>query len=379
MPGERKGRAVFQSFILESVSPSSAEILQRTVALFDPTARCLHVILRNGHPHLALPKNGEAAQRTLSLYQPQRPAGRLIATTLRYLAKSRLHSLLARTIALPAAASIPLEPPLPPISPGTCGLMLGSPEHRIRRAIASYRAANGWEVAKVAFGPAGIKMLAQEATTLVEFSARTTAAPACLGLHCGQDVTILRMPRIGGIPLATGSFHQALALLDAWISVLPPRPAATFPEWIAITNALTEMPGGPAILGRISKLQLTPVLRHGDFARWNLLVQPDGTLIALDWEWGGTDGMPGLDLVHYFLQDARLVRRFAPTEAIASTLADLRRPEAAAYLARTGWDGDTMLPLIASLAYKQGAKQQDNENMLDAAVKINLKTKLPER
>lgn len=247
--------------------------------------------------------------------------------------------------------------------------MLGSPEHRIQRAIASYRTETGWEVAKVAIGSEGGEMLAREAATLKEFSTLTSAAPACLGLHRGSGITILRMPRIGGTPIAAGTFQQAVALLDDWISDLPARPAASFPEWEAIVKALDGLPHSSGTLERLGKLNLAPVLRHGDFARWNLLVQPDGRLIALDWEWGGNHGMPGLDLVHYFLQDHRLVRRLAPRAAINATLVDLRSREAAAYLAKTGWTGDPILSIMASLAYKQGAEQQENTDMLTAVMK----------
>ena len=323
---------------------------------------------RNGHPHLALPADSEAARHTLALYQPQRTAGKLVTATLFGLTKVGLHRQLVPSIHLPPSTPEILEPALPTITPGTCGILLGSPEHHIRRAIASYRTAEGWEVAKIALGADGEEMLTREAATLTEFSAITTAAPPCLGLHRGHDLTILRMPRIAGTPVAAGSYLPAIALLDHWVSDTTPQPASAFPEFPIIATALVGLPGGLAIIDQISALRLTPVLRHGDFARWNLLAQSDGQFMALDWEWGGNNGMPGLDLVHYFLQDARLVSRLDPTSAITATIELLRRAEPAAYLAKTGWPNDPILPIIASLAYKQGANQQDNQDMLTAAL-----------
>ena len=323
---------------------------------------------RNGHPHLALPDGGDAALRTLALYQPQRPAGKILSAALRGLAQVGLHGWLTRSTHIHGAASEPLSPPLPAILAGSCGIMLGSPEHQIRRAIASYQTASGWEVAKIAIGCEGEEMLNREAATLEEFSALTSAAPSCFGLHRGQDITVLRMPCIEGTPLASGTSDQPLALLDRWISNLPARATTTFPEWGDIARTLAPLPGGAIALDHLSAMHLAPVLRHGDFARWNLLAQPDGRLIALDWEWGENNGMPGLDLVHYFLQDARLVRRLPPADAISATLTDLRRPTAAAYLQKTGWTGNPLLPLIASLAWKQGAGHQENRIILSAAV-----------
>ncbi len=353
---------------LATIPPTNSDVLRRAISCFEPDARCLHIVRRKGHPHLALPISGDAARRTLALYQPQRPAGKILSGALRTLAKVDVHGLLTRKMDLPDCAPEALEPPLPTIIAGTSGIMLGSPEHRIRRAIASYQTTRGWEVAKLAIGNDGEEMLAREAATLIEFASLTSAAPSCLGLHRGKGITVLRMPRIEGTPLAAGSSDQALELLDAWISDQPDRTAADFPEWGDITRALIDRPSGPQALKRLASMRLTPVLRHGDFARWNLLTQLDGKLVALDWEWAGTDGMPGLDLAHYFLQDHRLVQRFAPVEAISATLAELRRPAAEAYLRKTGWSENPLLPVIASLAWKQGAGHQENRIILDAAV-----------
>jgi aminoglycoside phosphotransferase (APT) family kinase protein len=118
----------------------------------------------------------------------------------------------------------------------------------------------------------------------------------------------------------------------------------------------------------LENLQLQPVIRHGDFARWNLLRQNDNSLIALDWEWGHPTGMPGLDLVHYFLQDARLVARMEPSEAIRLVCSLLELPLSCNHLDKTGWPRKAMLPIIASLAWKQGAGHQENAEMLEAAV-----------
>jgi hypothetical protein len=80
--------------------------------------------------------------------------------------------------------------------------------------------------------------------------------------------------------------------------------------------------------------------------------------------------MPGIDLVHYFLQDARLVERLAPVDAIAKTCGLLNSPGCAAYLHKAGWSGNALLPIIASLAWKQGAGHQENAEVLEAAVSV---------
>ena len=85
----------------------------------------------------------------------------------------------------------------------------------------------------------------------------------------------------------------------------------------------------------------------------------------LDWEWGHQDGLPGIDLVHYFLQDARLVERLSPAAAIRKTCSILKKHACRDYLKKTGWSGDPLLTIIACVAYKQGAGHQENAEILE--------------
>jgi hypothetical protein len=56
-------------------------------------------------------------------------------------------------------------------------------------------------------------------------------------------------------------------------------------------------------------------VQHGDFAPWNLLRRPDGTLGAIDWEYGTREGFPYLDLAYYVLQTLALIYRQPPLKA----------------------------------------------------------------
>jgi thiamine kinase-like enzyme len=62
------------------------------------------------------------------------------------------------------------------------------------------------------------------------------------------------------------------------------------------------------------------VVRHGDFAPWNLLGGSDGKLRAIDWEYGSPKGFPYLDLAHYILQVAALIYRWSPSKALHYTI-----------------------------------------------------------
>jgi hypothetical protein len=348
---------------------TDTEVLTQVLSCIDPTAVSLPLIRRNGHILLALPENRTAAARTLRLYQPQRQAARLMVNGLQCLVTCGLHPRIPWRWE-PSANPQPSAPHDFATIPKTCGILLGSSEHRIRRAVASYQTPTGWEVAKVAFGPDGVTLLEREAQTLDRLSHAVVAAPSFLGLHHGDGMSVLRMPYLTGRPIKAGDFTAALALLETWVSNHPLMRADQFTEWDFIQRALNCMTGAERALGQLSELKLKPVICHGDFARWNLLQQPNGNLVVLDWEWGLESGMPGLDLVHYFLQDARLVKRLPDKDAISATLTSLRLPQCREYLGRTGWDGDPLLPLIASLAFKQGAGHQDNREILKSAISL---------
>lgn len=58
------------------------------------------------------------------------------------------------------------------------------------------------------------------------------------------------------------------------------------------------------------------VVQHGDFAPWNLLWRPDGTVGAIDWEYGVPEGFPHLDLAYYILQVSALIQRRTPSKAV---------------------------------------------------------------
>jgi len=62
------------------------------------------------------------------------------------------------------------------------------------------------------------------------------------------------------------------------------------------------------------------VLQHGDFAPWNLIVAPDGSLRALDWEYANTEGFPYIDFAYYLLQTDLLVHRKSPSAAIENAI-----------------------------------------------------------
>ncbi len=322
---------------------------------------------RNRRILLALPPGRSGALRALKLYQPQRLKARATMAALSLGAGLGLHRWLLPRLRH-QGGMVELDPEFPRAIPYSTGIMLGSPEHRVRRAIASYQTAGGWEVAKIAFGPDGWDVIHGEAAALESLPAGTLGTPKLLGVHRGEDISLMRMPYVRGRVIHQGESSDAIALLESWISDLPTSALPEFPEWPFIESAIAGHPNGQQALDQLSRIELKPVIRHGDFARWNLLRMSDGKLMALDWEWGAACGMPGIDLVHYFAQDARLVRRLAPAEVLRSVERSLERADCRKYLERTGWGAEIKLVILASIAFTVGAKQQANGEVLEAAL-----------
>jgi hypothetical protein len=344
------------------------EAIETALSAVDSLSRNHVLVRRNGRFFMALPVNREAASRTLRLYQPQRTMALLAMFGVKILAATGLHHLVFPKFQGPGS-QVALEPGLEGCKPGTTGLLLGSPEHRVRRAILSYQTENSWEVAKLAFGKDGRRVIEGEYAVLKSMPAGTTGIPQILGVHHGIDFSILRLPFLAGHVIPPRHGMRGLDLLESWILDLPSKPACDFPEWPAIRASLETSDSGRRALERLAGRQLRPVIRHGDFARWNLLGMKDGSCMAIDWEWGQPAGMPGIDAVHLFAQDARLVHQLPPVAVVRAVERALSEPRCRRYLEDCGWGEDSREVLLASIAFTVGTKQQSNEAVLEAALR----------
>ena len=67
----------------------------------------------------------------------------------------------------------------------------------------------------------------------------------------------------------------------------------------------------------LSRRTWAVVFQHGDFAPWNLLCGRDGSLRAVDWEHGTTDGFPHADLAYYIIRVGALIYRWKPDRTLS--------------------------------------------------------------
>lgn len=123
--------------------------------------------------------------------------------------------------------------------------------------------------------------------------------------------------------------------LLASLSVLPAVPIDAH-QWVHRMREL-GVPELDAWLAPLAGRDWPVVVQHGDFAPWNLLRQPDGTLRAVDWEYGTLESFPYLDLAHYLLQVLGLVRRKRPLEAARYTIEYLSRQPGPALSSTEAW------------------------------------------
>jgi hypothetical protein len=152
---------------------------------------------------------------------------------------------------------------------------------------------------------------------------------------------------LGPEPLKYGALSNGMALLTA--PILGKRLAATLPPaagvadfsmsftassprsiethpWVRGIQAQESERGEPyACLEVLADRPWPVVVQHGDFAPWNLLRRPEGTIGAFDWEYGTLEGFPYLDLAYYLLQTSALIHRWAPTKAARYTIKFLGR------------------------------------------------------
>ncbi len=139
----------------------------------------------------------------------------------------------------------------------------------------------------------------------------------------GNGEALLTTTLVGEPVPATLHANGSLTTFLASLTVSPAVPLETH-QWVGI---IRDQPG-PDVdpwLEALSGRSWPVVVQHGDFAPWNLLQRPGGSLGAIDWEYGTLEGFPHLDLAYYVLQVLALVQRQPPRKAAEYTAGYLAR------------------------------------------------------
>jgi aminoglycoside phosphotransferase (APT) family kinase protein len=151
----------------------------------------------------------------------------------------------------------------------------------------------------------GLAYAAEVAVEGRPFRARTTAQPDCPHAAAAIDwfvgLGVQSADAAIASPVAVADALQRL--LDRFMSVY--RPGAHHRAFLAAQIATVGAHPG----------RFPVVFQHGDPGIWNLLVDPDGRPVVLDWEAADTRGMPLWDLLY-------LMRSFGVWVARAQGTAD---------------------------------------------------------
>lgn len=139
--------------------------------------------------------------------------------------------------------------------------------------------------------------------------------------------------------------------------------AGPFADDELVARSLTWLASAP--FGR-----LPDCIQHGDFAPWNIRTQPDGSLFVFDWEHGEQTGFPAIDALHFGFQQAVLVTRSAPADAVLFAICGLTTPAGERYLSSVNLNEDDVrwlmgLYLLSALV-RRGQGMTDNQRLTRA-------------
>lgn len=119
-------------------------------------------------------------------------------------------------------------------------------------------------------------------------------------------------------------------LLVQWINDSKTMRVREAAPWHALEQSLEGR--RPFWLEQFADTMIHPCIFHGDFAPWNVRVDPNGTWMVIDWERGELEGMPGWDWLHFVLQPAILVRKWDVGRVRELAEATISSPEFLHYL-----------------------------------------------
>ncbi|CAA9265362.1 MAG: hypothetical protein AVDCRST_MAG93-2381 [uncultured Chloroflexia bacterium] len=133
----------------------------------------------------------------------------------------------------------------------------------------------------------------------------------------GRGEALLIAPLVGRAPRASLTPAGGVEEFFKALTVLPPMPLEDHP-WV---QDIRHRSGGELDhwLEDLADREWPVVVQHGDFAPWNLLRRPNGTLGAIDWEYGTLEGFPYLDLAYHMLHTSALIYRWPPARAVEYT------------------------------------------------------------
>jgi len=318
------------------------------------------VLMRNGIPLLLIPPNRQTASMTLGLYLPQGRKAKFAVAALKAANRLRLLQRILPKLAPESDGVSVMEKAMPinqdDVDHGRVGFLLCNPDHECARVIAVRVGESDDQPASVCkwCDQAGEVKLATEIGNIRSLTEKALrGVPAILSERSNSASSWFEMAHYAHADVRSASDDRVVKLLASWMS----------DEWVApLDNAFVaslwttdKWTPNQRVFERLATLKIRKAVVHGDFATWNLRAE-DERLVAIDWEWAEMDGIAGLDLCYGLLQEALLVKKLLPREALGYVYIAAATPACKAYLEVSGWAGAVDLWIKTAVFYRHSRK-----------------------
>jgi hypothetical protein len=300
------------------------------------------LLRKQGEPLLLIPDDARLADAALSLYPAQTRRARLARLLVALSIYARLPALtapLSLTLDLQSPFLRFLDPSAAPDHPPRFAMLFGNPRAAGRRFVLLVFNDQGRpeKIIKAGSDPVAAELIRREADFLKSVAGTLTGAPRVLGDFVSAPAQAVALEYIGGPTPRAEDSVPAGRLLASWLDRERTVDITALPAW----QRLRRNAGADPLFHRLEKslagVRAHPAVCHGDFAPWNIRVNPaTRQWVALDWERGEYPGVPAWDWFHFVIQPALLVAR-RPASGIADVVEQfLQSPEFAGYAAAAG-------------------------------------------
>lgn len=314
------------------------------------------LLSKGGHPWLLLPKHSVPARQALTLIPAQTRKARW-AKRLLYFALGLGWCPRATAIQLARSSAHPWEQFLQRLTKRAdlpvFASIAGNPNAAGQRLVFVVFDSHDqpYSVVKVGLGPQAAALIDREASFLRKLPPQINEVPRLLETFESETAHAFATEFCPGTTLNATSMLAPEPVLSRWINSSDAIPALTLPTLASLANHhSTALP--TRWKSKLAEAKLRPVIMHGDFAPWNIRVEPDcHKWKVLDWERGELQGLPTWDWLHFVIQTEILVNK-QPTATIIARINTLfRSAEFQQYLRATACVGLETDLLIGYLAH----------------------------
>ncbi len=321
------------------------------------------MLLRNGLPLLLIPSGRHAALLTLGMYLPQGRKAKLAVAALKTANTLGLLSRILPKLVPGSSGASATSESMPfsqeDIDRGNLGFLLCNPDHGCARVVAvrvgdtprlHSRSASVFKWTDLA----GKEKLTSELANIKSLTGRSLpGVPEVRSEGSNSFSTWFEMDHYAKTDVVSVCDPRAIRLLESWMLEETMSPLDN--KLVASLWTTEEWTLGQSALERLSKLKIRKAVVHGDFATWNLRAGQDG-LVSIDWEWAEPDGIAGLDLCYGLLQEALLVKKLPPRQALHYVQVAADSPDCKEYLKATGWHDAIDLWVKTGVFYRHSRK-----------------------